>query len=41
MVLIADRAFEPIKFDVDNLTKLVDDKGYVTSVSWTLSVECR
>jgi hypothetical protein len=41
MVLIADRAYESVAFNTDNLTNLIDDKGYVTSVSWTLSLECR
>jgi hypothetical protein len=41
MVLIADREYEAVRLDQDNLTKLVDPAGFVVSASWILSVECR
>jgi hypothetical protein len=41
MVLIADRPFETLRLDQDNVTKLVDDAGFVVSASWILTVGCR
>jgi hypothetical protein len=41
-VLVADRAYEALPLDgSDNLTKLVDDAGFIVSASWILTVECR